>query len=428
MSILWPRLPNSTATELLSAFPPKHDVTHADAFFAESGGTRVDDKRVKKLRERIVDAAQKFGFPNAGGARNTDFDLLATRILFEEMGDNASDLYRPEVWNFITLVLLPDVAAWRWPPNKGGHYTENRLHGRNVTRNAFSRLWISAYALGLDLIEQDFNGERLNADALMNLVDRTGLNRYHRYVRCHTRLSMQHTPPPGRPREEDFRLLTKIAHRRLAFINPEVLNDDQLEKFVEEYVYGPDIKGAQTGTGSSAANDATQIDQAASDSDARTQNAEDQETPADALARIVADHGPMTARECSRRLGSDLEDATGDPAHTSEFGDALRTALAEQLVVELEDNLTSFESRTLYSPGTASVALRPLGDRSIVEMPLSELAEHLRVNGYSTTDPDGREAGVLESLLEAGEPEPGADDVLVRLRTYEWDRGDDSPD
>jgi len=426
--MLWPRLPNSTADDLLGMFPSAHAFDHPDVYVAESGGARVDEATVRRLRERIVEAATSCGYPGANRAKRTDFDRMATRILFEEMGDNASDLYRPEVWNFITLVLLPDVAAWRWPPDANGRYTEERLRGRTVVRNAFSRLWIRAYTLGPDLIEQDFNGERLQEDNLVQVVERSGLARHQRFVRCHTRLSMQHAPPPSVSREKDFRVLTKLALRRLAFINPEVLDDDQLEALVTEYVDDPGINGDQTGTGSSAANNATQVDHAASDSDARTQDAEGQESPAEALARIVADHGPMTTRECSRRIGFDLEDATGDPAQTSEFGDVLRTALAEQLVVELEDNLTSFESRTLYSPGTASVVLRPLGDRSIVEMPLSELAEHLRVNGYSTTDPDGLRAGVLESLLEAGESEPGADDVLVRLRTYEWDRGDDSPD
>jgi len=428
MSMLWPRLPNSTVDDLLSVFPSAHAFDHPDVYVAESGGARVDEATVSRLREQIVEAATSCGYPGANRTKRTDFDRMATRILFEGMGDNASDLYRPEVWNFITLVLLPDVAAWRWPPNNDGLYTEERLRGHKVVRNAFSRLWIRAYTLGPDLIEQDFNGERLQEDNLVQVVERPGLARHQRFARCHTRLSIQHTPPPGVSREEDFRLLTKIALRRLAFINPEVLDDDQLEELVTEYVDDPGINGEQTVTGSSAANSATQIDHAASDSDAQTQDAEGQESPAEALARIVADHGPMTTRECSRRLGSDLEGVTGDPAHTSEFGDMLRTALAEQLVVELEDNLTSFESRTLYSPGTASVVLRPLGDRSIVEIPLSELAEHLRVNGYSRTDQDGLETGVLESLLKAGEPEPGADDVLLRLRTYEWDRGDDPPD
>ena len=431
MSMLWPRLPNSTADDLIRDFPSASCTDHPDVYVAESGGVRVGEATVKQLRNRIIDAATLCGFPEMNQTKptdRTDFDRLATRILFEEMGDNASDLYRPEIWNFITLVLLPDVAAWRWPPNKtSGLHPERRLRGQELVRNTFGRLWIRAYALGLDLIEADFNGERLQEDNLFQVAERPGLTRHHRFARFHTRLSMQHTPPPGRSREEDFRLLTKIALRRLAFINPEVLEDDELKAFVMEYIDDPGINGVQNGTGSIAVSNATQVNHAESDSDAQAQDAGGHESPAEVLARIVSEHGPMTTRECSRRLGSDIEDATGDPAQTSEFGDALRTALAEQLVVELEDNLTSFETRTLYSPGTARVVLRPLGDRSIVEMPLSELAEHLRVNGYSTMDLDGIETGVLESLLEAEKPQPGADGVLLRLRTYEWDRGDDPP-
>ena len=249
--MLWPRLPHSSVDDLLGVFPSAPAFDHPDVYVAESGGARVDEATVRRLRERIIGAATSCGYPGDREKR-TDFDRIATRILFEEMGDNASDLYRPEIWNFITLVLLPDVAAWRWPPDKEGLYTEERLRGRNVVRNAFSRLWIRAYTLGPDLIEQDFNGERLQEDNLVQVVERSGLARHQRFARCHTRLSMQHAPPPGRSREDDFRMLTKLALRRVAFINPEILNDDQLEEFVTEYVDGPEINWEQTGP--SAAN------------------------------------------------------------------------------------------------------------------------------------------------------------------------------
>ena len=45
----------------------------------------------------MVSGRRKFG---------TAFDRAAARVMIEHMGTNANDLSSPEVWNFVTLVVL----------------------------------------------------------------------------------------------------------------------------------------------------------------------------------------------------------------------------------------------------------------------------------------------------------------------------------
>ena len=55
-----------------------------------------------------------------------------------------------EVWSFVALRLLPDVAFWRWPmePVRGGggelRHNRERFIGVDLTRHAFGRLWWTA--------------------------------------------------------------------------------------------------------------------------------------------------------------------------------------------------------------------------------------------------------------------------------------------
>uniref|UniRef100_UPI003FA793CD DUF6339 family protein n=1 Tax=Streptomyces sp. GSL17-113 TaxID=3115365 RepID=UPI003FA793CD len=41
-----------------------------------------------------------------------------------------------DVWAFLALVLLPDVAYWRYPKPPG-----DRILGTDLTRHVFGRMW-----------------------------------------------------------------------------------------------------------------------------------------------------------------------------------------------------------------------------------------------------------------------------------------------
>jgi hypothetical protein len=96
-----------------------------------------------------------------------EFDRLFTRLsqtLFYDM--SPIDGFSAEVWSYINLRLLPDLAVWRWL-KKGpeGEVTDERLLGGSE-RSCFQRLWLRAYVLGGDLASQ------LQEDEAVNIFER----------------------------------------------------------------------------------------------------------------------------------------------------------------------------------------------------------------------------------------------------------------
>jgi hypothetical protein len=66
-----------------------------------------------------------------------------------------------DVWSYITLRLLPDLALWRWKAKK----TDERFIGGSE-RSCFQRLWLRSYVLGGDLASQ------LQEDEAVNIFER----------------------------------------------------------------------------------------------------------------------------------------------------------------------------------------------------------------------------------------------------------------
>jgi hypothetical protein len=87
-----------------------------------------------------------------------EFDSIFTRIaptLFHDM--NPIDGFNPDVWSYITLRLLPDLAVFRWNKNM----TDERFLG-GAHRSCFQRLWLRSYVLGSELACQLLEDEAVN--------------------------------------------------------------------------------------------------------------------------------------------------------------------------------------------------------------------------------------------------------------------------
>jgi site-specific DNA-cytosine methylase len=92
---------------------------------------------LRELRDAVLDLAKQAGFPDASDrARNADFDLQVAALLHAEMGMVPAEAASRDVWTFLALVLLPDVAFWRYPRPPG-----DRVLGTDLTRHVFGRLW-----------------------------------------------------------------------------------------------------------------------------------------------------------------------------------------------------------------------------------------------------------------------------------------------
>lgn len=145
MSFLYPRLLGEQAKPLFEEY--KHlpvaeltsrmGVAHDSAVYVATGGDRVSPAQLKELRAGVVDLAKDAGFPDdSDRVRNADFDLRLAALLHAEMGMVPAEAASRDVWAFLALVLLPDVAFWRYPqPPK------DRVLGTDLTRHVFGRLW-----------------------------------------------------------------------------------------------------------------------------------------------------------------------------------------------------------------------------------------------------------------------------------------------
>ncbi len=145
MSFLYPRLLAAQARPLFEEYRhlPITKLTDLSAFSHESavyvatGGDRISSSQLRELRESVLDLAVQAGFPNdSDRARNADFDLRLAALLHAEMGMVPAEAASRDVWAFLSLVLLPDVAFWRYPQPP-----RDRVLGTDLTRHVFGRLW-----------------------------------------------------------------------------------------------------------------------------------------------------------------------------------------------------------------------------------------------------------------------------------------------
>ena len=145
MSFLYPRLLAEQARPLFEEYrhlaitelAGRAAVAHESAVYVATGGDRVSANQLRELREGVLSLARRAGFPDdSNRARNADFDLQLAALLHAEMGVVPAEAASRDVWAFLALVLLPDVAFWRYPqPPK------DRVLGTDLTRHVFGRLW-----------------------------------------------------------------------------------------------------------------------------------------------------------------------------------------------------------------------------------------------------------------------------------------------
>ncbi|MFE1252611.1 DUF6339 family protein [Streptomyces fungicidicus] len=145
MGFLYPRLLADQAKPLfheyreltVSELAARVDVTHESAVYVATGGDRVPESRLKELRDGVLDLARRAGFPDdSDRARNAEFDLALAAFLHAETGMVPAEAAARDVWAFLALVLMPDVAFWRYPQPPG-----DRILGTDLTRHVFGRLW-----------------------------------------------------------------------------------------------------------------------------------------------------------------------------------------------------------------------------------------------------------------------------------------------
>lgn len=141
-----------------------------DATFAETGGQRVRSDWLQRIRTSVCTIAKRYDFPNDSSERNrAAFDATCAVWLLRESGIKPGEAYRLEVWSYLTLEVLPDVAAWRFPDRSAARF----LGG---VRNVFQRLWIRAFLLEDQDDSRSLFGllKELREDTFVQITERPG--------------------------------------------------------------------------------------------------------------------------------------------------------------------------------------------------------------------------------------------------------------
>jgi hypothetical protein len=155
---------------------PLLDGFHSKTIFPGFGGVPVTIARLRELHDTLESDLEAV----RGKGRDADrqFDVIVGRRLaewFETDGRNqASD---PEIWPYLSILVLPDLALRRFGPDGSGRLPRDRyLSGR---RNVFYRAYLRSWILGDLLADPDLP---LYEDDLVGLVDRN-LSADHRIAR-----------------------------------------------------------------------------------------------------------------------------------------------------------------------------------------------------------------------------------------------------
>lgn len=147
-------------------------VRHPKASYPSSGGEPVPAQRLFELRDIVlkniaaVDSEEKLSI----SARNRAVDRTLSQLLgtwFEEE-ENRSNVADPQMWSYLAIIVLPDVAISRFPARADGSLQSERfLAGR---RNIFYRAYLRYVVLGEEVLSDE--DTELFEDDLVGLVDR----------------------------------------------------------------------------------------------------------------------------------------------------------------------------------------------------------------------------------------------------------------
>lgn len=145
MGFLYPRLLAGQARPMheryrqltISGLADRAATGHDSAVYVATGGDRAADTKLLELRGIVVDLAREADFPRESNRDlRAAFDLRLAAVLHAEMDLVPAEAASGDVWAFLALVLLPDVAYWRYPMPPG-----DRILGTDLTRHVFGRMW-----------------------------------------------------------------------------------------------------------------------------------------------------------------------------------------------------------------------------------------------------------------------------------------------
>lgn len=233
MTLLYPRLLAGQAILLHRDYQAMNlqDLTsraafqHDSAVYTATGGDRAREKELDRLRSTVLAAAKRAGFQETPGSTDrATFDLEVAELLHREAGLAPAEAAAGDVWAFMALVLLPDVAYWRYPRPPG-----DRVLGTDITRHVFGRLWWRAHLVHDPNAADPYEALGVLGEAAFDQIyaRRKALGGSPSLVRA-ILLTWRELDRTGLDEREVLRDFLKRLLRLATFINFEALEETQL--------------------------------------------------------------------------------------------------------------------------------------------------------------------------------------------------------
>ena len=247
MKFVYPRLPVHEARKLLDRHSQMEleelaevaATHHPRAYPVPTGGPTAPTERLLRVRRCALTAAEPWAGRQVSRSEAAAFDRTLGAALHDAMEIIPADAAHEGTWNFVTLVLLPDLAVQRFPER----HPDRMLGGH---RNAFRRSWWRREVLG----ELTTTGEPpLGEDELVGIFERAKMARSRRLART---LAEEILRYEGGDRSQFARGLVKLVRRQTGPRLLDALDDDRLRDIVratslqvsESLASGADVDGS----------------------------------------------------------------------------------------------------------------------------------------------------------------------------------------
>ena len=237
---VYPRLPETEARTLLREFQSlstaelgaNASTTAEGCSFHPTYPNRATSGDLARLREGVFEVALAHGFPKQRARDYTAFDQELARLIVPLMDITPGDATSRAVWNFISLRVLPDVTAWRFPARaKEGVVAASDERWLGHPRNTYRRLWVRGYALGSDL------AGALIEDNYVNIFERPTLGGDPRVARRLVSTMMSFTTTElgqSLSLQEVMRDVAKRVLRVAGTVSLQALDDRQLQDVIDD--------------------------------------------------------------------------------------------------------------------------------------------------------------------------------------------------
>lgn len=200
-----------------------------------TGGKPAEQKELSLWRDSVL---MRMGDLGVAESEPNSFSARLGEALAEIVHPLQSDAAHDGVWSFLSLCLLPDVVAARWPLDESKQLPRDRWVGAQMgrDRNYLKVSWRRWQVLGELLVKGPVP---LREDEIVQLTERTSLARNPRLVRVAARKILDHNEDGARmhfARELMKRVIWETGPRLLDF-----LEDSELVTVVDlayEHVRG----------------------------------------------------------------------------------------------------------------------------------------------------------------------------------------------